>query len=903
MRTSSTRRLLAPLIALLATACGGGGGGGGAQPVTVLAQLKAVLLGANEPTVVDAEARAIVLLEVRSNGTIAFAAAAPGSIATDVSGLHLHRGAPGINGPIEVDLLSGGATFDPATGTASGNVSAPAILATEIAATPEDFYANLHTPAAPLGLCRAQLAIAQVQEAHCVLRGTEETGQPVPDARGAATLRASPTGQVDVVVAMSPAPVPITDLTAAHVHVGGLGQDGSIVLDLDLTAATLDAAAGTRAGTILAPRVTLARLCLDPAGFYVNVHTTAQPAGVARGQLTQAGAELWACVRGDEEVPVQDAGARGGAALLLDTLDSGRVMLAVQPGVAGQTIADVIGAHVHIGATGANGGILIDLLSGADYTTNPASETSEGAISYTPAILARMLAHPAGFYVNLHTAEFPGGLLRGQLSRSPVSFFAAMTSGNEVPVPDPDPGHSGALTAVFTGIFRCAFTVEMASPPASSLVSGHVHDGAAGIEGAILIDLLGAPDAQVAGDVIAGTATFAGRTLVRLMAAPELYYGNMHDEAFPGGAVRGQLSKLDGQVPPANLRYAVAPAAYDEQSAITPNAPISSGGAIESYEVDPALPLGLSLHAQTGVISGTPTLVTANATYTVTGTNSAGQVSYPLDIEILAVAPTALNYASPVTYTQNTAIAANTPSNGGGKITSYAVSPALPDGLSLHATTGVISGTPTVTQSATDHTVTGTNDAGSTDFDVNITVTAALQAPSGLTYTTLDATYSTGTAITANSPSSSGGAVASSSVSPALPSGLSLNTTTGVITGMPTQVTSDATYTVTASNAAGDTTVGLTIEVVLGAPKNLSYSPNNQIGYQNFAINNMSPTIGGGGSVTYTISPALPSGISIHATTGVISGTPTGTSGQTTYTITATNSAGNTTATVQLQVL
>ena len=59
----------------------------------------------------------------------------------------------------------------------------------------------------------------------------------------------------------------------------------------------------------------------------------------------------------------------------------------------------------------------------------------------------------------------------------------------------------------------------------------------------------------------------------------------------------------------------------------------------------------------------------------------------------------------------------------------------------------------------------------------------------------------------------------------------------------------------------------------------------------------------GGAVASYSISPALPSGITINASTGVISGTPTATSSQTSYTVTASNSAGSTTATVTVTIL
>jgi hypothetical protein len=85
--------------------------------------------------------------------------------------------------------------------------------------------------------------------------------------------------------------------------------------------------------------------------------------------------------------------------------------------------------------------------------------------------------------------------------------------------------------------------------------------------------------------------------------------------------------------------------------------------------------------------------------------------------------------------------------------------------------------------------------------------------PGGLTYSVNPAFYSVGFAITPNTPSSIGGAVASYSVSPSLPAGFSLDTTTGVISGTPSTVSVRATYTVTAVNPAGATTTGLDIKV------------------------------------------------------------------------------------------
>jgi DNA-binding beta-propeller fold protein YncE len=121
------------------------------------------------------------------------------------------------------------------------------------------------------------------------------------------------------------------------------------------------------------------------------------------------------------------------------------------------------------------------------------------------------------------------------------------------------------------------------------------------------------------------------------------------------------------------------------------------------------------------------------------------------------------------------------------------------------------------------YTVTASNSAGSTTATLTITVNDA--APAGLAYTTGTAVYTVGTAITPNSPSSTGGAVTAYSVSPDLPADLNLDDDTGIISGTPTAVTAKASYTVTASNLTGSTTATLTI-TVNAAAAGVQFIPN-----------------------------------------------------------------------------
>jgi hypothetical protein len=178
----------------------------------------------------------------------------------------------------------------------------------------------------------------------------------------------------------------------------------------------------------------------------------------------------------------------------------------------------------------------------------------------------------------------------------------------------------------------------------------------------------------------------------------------------------------------------------------------------------------------------------------------------------------------------------------------------------------------------------------------------SVQPPAALSYTTATAVYTQGTAITPNNTTSGGGAVASYSVSPALPAGLSLSDSTGIISGTPTAVTPTATYTVTASNSAGSTTASLSITVNVAAPAGLSYTTSSPVYSVGTMIPADSPTSTGGTVASYNVSPTLPAGLNLGATTGTISGTPTAVAATASYTVTASNSTGNTTAALTITV-
>ena len=82
-----------------------------------------------------------------------------------------------------------------------------------------------------------------------------------------------------------------TSLTDAHIHGGAAGTNGGILVSLGLSAGAVNfpTGAGTFTRTGITVTVDQANAILaNPGNFYFNIHTAANPGGVARGQLAIA---------------------------------------------------------------------------------------------------------------------------------------------------------------------------------------------------------------------------------------------------------------------------------------------------------------------------------------------------------------------------------------------------------------------------------------------------------------------------------------------------------------------------------------------------------------------------------------------------------------------------------------
>jgi len=100
---------------------------------------------------------------------------------------------------------------------------------------------------------------------------------------------------------------------------------------------------------------------------------------------------------------------------------------------------------------------------------------------------------------------------------------------------------------------------------------------------------------------------------------------------------------------PSGLTYAVVSAVYTLGQTIASNVPSSGGGPVVSYAINPSLPEGLGFNTTTGVISGTPAVLSPATDYTVTATNAGGSTTATLTIAVLSTSTsaTAIDFISP----------------------------------------------------------------------------------------------------------------------------------------------------------------------------------------------------------------------------------------------------------------
>ena len=186
--------------------------------------------------------------------------------------------------------------------------------------------------------------------------------------------------------------------------------------------------------------------------------------------------------------------------------------------------------HIHTGDPMTNGPVILG------FNPTFTSGTATGVVTVRSTLKDSLVNGTADFYVNVHSTMVPSGLLRGQLN-NPVTFAqdVALSGTNEVP----------AVTTTATGqaLFRLTANKTLYSKytvtgleAGDVLTASHVHVGAAGTNGAVII-----PVCASAADFGMALKLPALTDANIALLTTGLVYANAHSQNRPGGVVRGQI--------------------------------------------------------------------------------------------------------------------------------------------------------------------------------------------------------------------------------------------------------------------------------------------------------------------------------------------------------------------------
>lgn len=387
-------------------------------------------------------------------------------------------------------------------------------------------YVNFHTASKPAGEMRGQVAPVLMQAS---LEGANERPTPVTTSARGLGLFTLVGDQLSFNLTYRGLSGPAT---GAHIH-GPAPATGSAGVLVSLAPFNGGAfgVSGTLAGTITLTPEQLAAV-ID-GQTYVNFHTAANGGGEIRGQLVPEATAVpfTAPLTGLAERPTPLTNTAAGDAFL--SLEGDTLTFSIRYG--GLSSA-ATAAHIHGAAFSTNNtGVQISLtpFNGGAWDS---SGTVAGTVVLTPAQRDMLLNGQT--YVNFHTAANPAGEMRGQVA--PVLMRAYLSGAEERPNPVVTAGNALANFALVLDRLSLAVTYRDLSAGATG---SHIHGPAAVNQTAgVQVDL-----SPYNGGAFGIDGSLVGAAVLtpaqRGSLVDQQTYVNIHTGNFPGGEIRGQITR------------------------------------------------------------------------------------------------------------------------------------------------------------------------------------------------------------------------------------------------------------------------------------------------------------------------------------------------------------------------
>jgi plastocyanin len=241
-----------------------------------------------------------------------------------------------------------------------------------------------------------------------------------------------------------------------------------------------------------------------------------------------------AALFGANQVPAVTTAAYGGVRL---SLDRSAGTITGQYSLVNLTSA-ITGAHIHSGAAGTNGPVVVDFTGLVNGTNGSFTKTG-----VTPNLIDEIAANPANYYFNVHTTANTAGEIRGQLASAPVvvsnTLGTTLLGSSQVPPVNTTGGGTVILTFdPSSGTISGSWNVTGLS---SNATNGHIHAGPTGTNGPVIVDF--SSQIPPAGGLFTTSTTGVPVDVIdAILYAPSGFYVNVHTTANSAGEVRGQLA-------------------------------------------------------------------------------------------------------------------------------------------------------------------------------------------------------------------------------------------------------------------------------------------------------------------------------------------------------------------------